>query len=201
MKHATCQQQKCKVHHQHSTIFPGRNARHSTLHIVLLFYQPLHPTTVKSPCCPTLKDIRHYSTKSSRRHQSTTQEIDVCTVPISLSFLHSAYCPAFPAVATKEASSLFFIARSRQTNSTLKHSRRTLALLFSVSHSLTLFFSSFFYLRCRWNCSSAAISIFTPLVICHSYFDSTSTIAVNLLSSPTVNNLLINAYNICIIFL
>ena len=64
---------------------------------------------------------------------------------------------------------------SQPFNSTLKHSRSTLALFFSVSHSLTLFSSSFFYLRCRWNCLSAAIPIFIPLIIRPPNFDFTST--------------------------
>ena len=38
---------------------PSRNARHSTLQTVFLLYQQLQPTTIKSPCCPTLKAARH----------------------------------------------------------------------------------------------------------------------------------------------
>ena len=87
----------------------------------------------------------------------------LCTLP---------FVQHFPAVATKDASSLFFKARSQQTNSILKHSRSALHLSFSVAHSLVSFPLLFFSFASQLNLLSAANSLFVPSIICYVYFTS-----------------------------
>ena len=149
MKHATCQQQKCKVHNRHSTILPVvmhviarciqsfysiNNSNQQQSKVPAVPYSNMLDTTQQNPLAIT-----------SQLHKKLTHALyQFHQIPSSLSKDQH-----FPAVANKEASSHFFKARSQQINSTLKHSRSVLNLSFSASHSLTLFSSSFFYLRCR----------------------------------------------------
>ena len=81
------------------------------LHTVLLLYQQLQPTTVKCPCCPTLKHVRHHSTKSSRLISQPHKKL-MCA--LYQFYCHSCTLPIvqhLSAVVIKEASSLLFIAR------------------------------------------------------------------------------------------
>ena len=136
MKHATCQQQKSEVHSAVAN-FPSEPQCRST---VLLLYQQLQLTTVKSPCCPVLKYARHHTTKIFSPSQ-TTHTRNWC--------MHCTNFTSIPALCTlssiclqsqtKKPAASSSSPASQQINSTLKRSRSTLNLSFSVAHSLISF--------------------------------------------------------------
>ena len=80
--------------------------------IVLSLYQRLPPTTVKSPCCPILKDVRHYPQNLLVITNLPHKKLIPALYQFHYHFYTLSLVQPFPAVTNKEASSLFFKARS-----------------------------------------------------------------------------------------
>ena len=149
MKHTTCQQQKYKVHKQYSAIFPV--VMHVIVRCIQFFYSTndYNQQQSKVPAVPRSKILDTNQPNLLAITRQPHQKLIPALQQFHCHFYTLPIDQHLSAVVNKEASSHSFKARSQQTNSTLKHSRSILYLSFSVSHSLTLIFSSFFHLRNR----------------------------------------------------